>query len=143
MGQHWEQDGTKWSSMKGKSMSFVTKHSLYTFRISCGFRVLLMPRKNKPQNPLTFLMNGRPWCEMLQNAKSEKKKGGSKCEKSDAKYPTIHFLFFAFRIHFRLFCDKCVDSLIGKITDICLCFRVTRWKKNFETIIFFLRENNM
>ncbi len=28
------------------------KHSLYTFRISCEFRVLLMPRKNKPQNPL-------------------------------------------------------------------------------------------
>ncbi len=31
-----------------------TKHSLYTFRISCEFRVLLMLRKNKPQNPLTF-----------------------------------------------------------------------------------------
>ncbi len=25
-----------------------TKHSLYIFRISCKFRVLLMPRKNKP-----------------------------------------------------------------------------------------------
>ncbi len=31
--------------------------SLYTFRISSEFRVLLMLRKNKPQNPLTFHAN--------------------------------------------------------------------------------------
>ncbi len=29
-----------------------TKHSQYTFRISCKFRVLWMPQKNKPRNPL-------------------------------------------------------------------------------------------
>ncbi len=37
-----------------------TKHSLYTFRISYEFRVLLMLRKNKPLNPLTFCANADP-----------------------------------------------------------------------------------
>ncbi len=55
-----------------------TKHPLYTFRISCEFRVLLMPRKNIPRNPLTFRANANPdakCCEMqktkkgVQNAK--------------------------------------------------------------------------
>ncbi len=43
------------------------KHSLYTFRISCKFRVLLMHQKNKPQKPLTFCTNTDPrakYCEM-------------------------------------------------------------------------------
>ncbi len=34
-----------------------TKHSLYTFRISGKFRILLLPRKNKPQNPKKNLKN--------------------------------------------------------------------------------------
>ncbi len=63
--------------------------SLYTFRISREFRVLLMPRKNKPQNPLTIRTNAD------SGAKCKKrKKRGVKCEKSDAKYLAIHFLFF-------------------------------------------------
>ncbi len=44
-----------------------TKHSLYTFRISCEFYVLLMPRKNKLRNPLSFCVNtdpGAKCCEM-------------------------------------------------------------------------------
>ncbi len=38
--------------------------------------------------------------------KSEKR--GVNCEKSDAKYPAIHFSFFAFRDRFRIFYDKCI-----------------------------------
>ncbi len=89
-----------------------TKHALYTFCISCKFCVLLMPQKNKPRNPLTFCTNieYRPWCEMLRNAKSEKR--DPKREKSDAKYPAVHFLFLAFRDHFYIFCDKFIASLI-------------------------------
>ncbi len=37
-----------------------TKHSLYTFRISCEFRVLLMLLKNKPRNPLICHSNANP-----------------------------------------------------------------------------------
>ncbi len=37
-----------------------TKHSLYLFCILCEFHILLMPRKNKPRNPLTFRMNADP-----------------------------------------------------------------------------------
>ncbi len=34
-----------------------------------------------------------------------------KHEKSDAKYPAIHFSFFAFRDYFRIFCNKCIACL--------------------------------
>ncbi len=49
------------------------KHSLYTFRISGEFGVLLMPQKNKQRNPLSFCANADPGakcCEM-QKAKKE------------------------------------------------------------------------
>ncbi len=52
--------------------------------ISFEFRVLLMPRKNKPQNPLTFCANSDP---------------GAKCRETRKKWheiPPIHFSFFAF-----------------------------------------------
>ncbi len=40
---------------------------------------------------------------LAQNAaKCEKKKRCAKCEKSGAKYPITHFLFFLFRTHFRV-----------------------------------------
>ncbi len=55
-----------------------TKYLLYTFRISYKFRVLLMPQKNKPRNPLSFRANVDP---------------GAKCEKSGAKYPRYTFRF--------------------------------------------------
>ncbi len=48
-----------------------TKHSLYTFRISCKFRFLLMLQKTKPRNPLSFRSNadsGTKYHEM-RNAK--------------------------------------------------------------------------
>ncbi len=35
----------------------------------------------------------------------------AKSEKSDTKCSAIHFLFFAFRERFRVFCDKCIASL--------------------------------
>ncbi len=35
------------------------RNTHYTL-FSCEFRVLLMPRKNKPQNPLTFRTNADP-----------------------------------------------------------------------------------
>ncbi len=51
------------------------KHSLYTFRISGEFRVLLMPQKNKPRNPLSFYVNAS------HGAKCEKQKKGRKVQK--------------------------------------------------------------
>ncbi len=78
-----------------------TKHSLYTFQISCKFCVLLMLRKIKPQNPLTSRVNadlGAKCC----NVKSKRR---------GAKYPAIHFLFFAFRDRFHVFRDKCILGL--------------------------------
>ncbi len=52
-----------------------TKRSLYTFRISCEFHILLMPQKNKPQNPLTFCANADP------STKCEKRKKRPKMRK--------------------------------------------------------------
>ncbi len=49
-----------------------TKHLLYTFRISCEFRVLLMPQKNKPQNPLTFCVNADPGVKCCKMWKAKK-----------------------------------------------------------------------
>ncbi len=55
---------------------------------SWEFRVLIMPRKNKPQNHLTFCANANP------GTKCEKrKKRGMKCQKSGAKYPAIYFVW--------------------------------------------------
>ncbi len=67
-----------------------------------------MPRKNKPSNLLTFRMNADP--EMLQNAKSEEKG-----EKSDTKYPAIHFLFFTLRAHFSVFRDKFIALMVYEV----------------------------
>ncbi len=69
-----------------------TKYSLYPFL----FHVLLMPRKNKPQNPLTFRANADP----------------------DAKYSAIHFSFFTFHNHFQIFYDKCIAGIT--ITFYCI-----------------------
>ncbi len=74
------------------------KHSLYTFRISCKFRVLLMPQKIK-QNPLS-LRKRRPW-HLAQNGNSEKR--DTKCEKINAKYLATYFLFFTFHDCFAYF----------------------------------------
>ncbi len=68
-----------------------------------------MLRKNKPQNPLTFRTNADPGAKCGEMWKA--KKGDSKREKSDAKYPAIHFLFFAFCDRFHLFCDKSIAGL--------------------------------
>ncbi len=53
---------------------------------------------------------------MLQNTKSERR--DEKREKSGAKYPAVHFLFFAFRTHFRVFHDKCIAGLMGSVISI-------------------------
>ncbi len=46
---------------------------------------------------------------LVQNTKS--KKWGVKLEKSGAQYSSIHLLFFAFRAHFHVFCDKRIAGL--------------------------------
>ncbi len=46
---------------------------------------------------------------LSRNAKSEKR--GAIHEKSDTKYPDIHFLFFAFHDRFSVFRDKCTAGL--------------------------------
>ncbi len=70
-------------------------------------RVLLMPQKNKPPNPLTFRTNDNP------GVKCENQKKGCKMrKKSDIKYNVIHFSFFVFPDHFHVFCDKCMASEI-------------------------------
>ncbi len=56
--------------------------------------------KKEKWNPLTFCVNADP------------KKGCAKRE-SGTTYPTIHFSFFAFCPHFRVFCDKCIAGLTG------------------------------
>ncbi len=50
-----------------------------------------------------------PGVKYCVDAKCEK--GGAKCEKSDAKYPDIHFSCFAFLEHFHIFHNKCIGSL--------------------------------
>ncbi len=71
----------------------LTIHFLHFMR----FCVLLMPRKNKSQNPLIFRVNADPGAE----CKSEER--GAKREKSGMKYHTIHFSFFSVR-------KKCIAS---------------------------------
>ncbi len=73
------------------------KHSLYTSRILCEFRVLLMPRKNKAQNPLTFRTNADP-------AKCKKWKRGTKCEKNWREIP--RYTLFVFRISQNIWAFK-------------------------------------
>ncbi len=66
-----------------------TKYETLTvhFRISCKLRVLLMPQKNKPQNPLTFRPNAN------LGVKCEKR--GAKCKKGDK---ISCYTLFVFRI---------------------------------------------
>ncbi len=96
---------TRWSRLHTFCISrvFFAKHTTkyetlaIHFRISCEFRVLLMPRKNKPRNPLTFRVNADPGAKCCKMRKAKKgawnvKKWGTKREKNGAKYPAIHFL---------------------------------------------------
>ncbi len=39
-------------------------------------------------------------------------------KKSDVKYLAIHFLFFAFREHFCVFCDQCIAGLMVLCRDL-------------------------
>ncbi len=69
------------------------------FRISCEFRVLLMPRKNKPRNPFTFRANvnlGAKCCEMWKNCFTNK-------ANMTNHVLQIHHLCFAFFSHFHTF----------------------------------------
>ncbi len=74
-----------------------TKHSLHTFRISCEFHVSLMPRKNKPRNPLTFRTNADPYAKYC------------KMRKKEHKIPC--FALFIFHDCFCVLCDKCIVGL--------------------------------
>ncbi len=62
-----------------------TKHSLYIFRTSCEFCILLMLRKNKLPNLLTLHTNVDP------GTKWESEKRGMKCEKSKAIFRFSQF----------------------------------------------------
>ncbi len=86
-----------------------SKHSLCTFPISCEFCVLLMLRKNKPRNPLTFRTNADP------GAKSCEKRGAN-CEKKGREIPSYTLLFFAFHDHSRVFHDTCIAGLTSRST---------------------------
>ncbi len=80
-----------------------TKHSLYIFRISCEFRVfLLLLRKNKPRNPLTFCTNADLGAKFCKIRKKE-----SETRKNWRKIP--RYTLFVFRI----FRDKCIAGLDG------------------------------
>ncbi len=59
----------------------ITKYETLTiyFRISCGFRVLLLLRKNKLRNPLTFHMNANAGTKCCEMQKTQKK--GCKMQK--------------------------------------------------------------
>ncbi len=82
-----------------------TKHLPYTFHISGQFCVLLMLRKNKPRNPLSFRTNAN------HGVKREKRKKGRETQKKWRKIPRYTLSFFAFRVHFRRFCNKCIVGL--------------------------------
>ncbi len=79
--------------------------TLYTLRISCEFRVLLMSWKNKPQNPSTFRVNADP------GTKWEEQKKGHKTRKKWCEIP--RYTFFVFRISqpFSVFRNKCIAGL--------------------------------
>ncbi len=80
---------------RGYFVNIFTKHSLYTYRISCKFRVLLMPRKNKPRNPLSFRTNadsGAKCCEMQKVKKGAQ--NGKKVTRNTLLY-IFHFSHFA------------------------------------------------
>ncbi len=72
-----------------------TKHSLYTFRISFKLHVR---EKINYEILLTFRENAILSIKLCKTRKNE------------AKYPALHFLFFVFRKHFMLFCEKCIGG---------------------------------
>ncbi len=96
-----------------------TKNSLYTFYVSCEFRVLLVLRKNEPQNPSSFCANADP------GAKSEKKV--RETQKKWREIPRYHT--FRFCAHFRIFRDKCIAGLTGKL-GLKIIFQNRRRVKN-------------
>ncbi len=108
-----------------------TKHSLYTFRVSYEFCVLLMLQKNKPQNSFTFRTNADPGarCYKMQKAK----KGVWNAKKVTRKYPTIHFSFFTFCDRFRIFRDKCIASLAAS------CWKYTHLLSHQQSHTVFLQ----
>ncbi len=83
---------------------------LYSFRISCKFCVLLMPRKNETRNPLTFYANADPGakcCKMrtvkkgMRNAKQVRQ--NAKKVTQNAKKVTQNTLLYTFHFsHFAI-----------------------------------------
>ncbi len=58
---------------------------------------------------------------LVRNAVKREKRG-TKREKSDGKYPAIHFSFFTFCGHFCVFCDKCIADRRYKTKRSTLLF---------------------
>ncbi len=71
---------------------------------------------------------------------------GVKCKKSDAKYLTTHFLFFAFHERFCVFYDKCIASLVNWSLNATLIvygkeFKVHKCKWPAKSVNQHLRPN--
>ncbi len=109
------------------------KHLLYTFRISCKFRFLLMTRKNKPRNPLTFCANADP------GAKCKKRKKGRETPKKWLKIPRSILSFFAF-------CNKCIAhqrSIMKNIVETDETVSIRLWFFTFHDSFLIFHDKGM
>ncbi len=69
-----------------------------------------MPRKNKPQNPLSFRANADP------GAKCKKQKKEREMRTKSRKIPC--YMLFVFRDHFRVFHNKCIAGLTKRCNKL-------------------------
>ncbi len=88
------------------------KHSLYTIHISCECCVLLMPQKNKPQNPLTFPTNADPSTKC-----KKRKKGARYAKKVMQNIPLYTFVFAYFVISVQSVQCDCKRSYTNTYTQ--------------------------
>ncbi len=102
------------------------RNSLYTFRISCEFCVLLMPWKCKPWNLLSFCLNDP----------------GVKCEKRKKGCEIPRYILFVFCIS-RPFRDKCIAGLwthqkIPSHSSLLCSTFFTIWTHQYERVLTLL-----
>ncbi len=100
-----------WAYFASVFAKHTTKYETLTIHFSYFMQIWCFNNAAKKwtTKSFDFSYECRSWCEMLRNAKSGKR--GVKCEKRDAKYPAIYFLFFTFLGRFRVFRDKCRTGL--------------------------------
>ncbi len=75
-----------------------TKHSLHTVCISCEFHVILMTRRNKPLNHLSFCANTNPGAKCCEMRKVERGMWNAKKVLWNTTLYTFHFLWLFSRI---------------------------------------------